>query len=286
MATLDEEAFALCSQHHGAQCVRGSISVLNKYTLLLIALQLGIDVMWLDFDIFLVRDPSAAIDRAVEGNDIVMGYDYDSDCICNGYFFLRARPEAHRWLFWLVRWLYDHPYEHDQRAISALLNYTERVAAEPHELPPVPRWNAFDVDNEFINFPSWEGRYEDLQMVHFVDGSAFSLYGRASWDPSIPEAKRQSADLRERTTFPEDAGAELTPMEAFYRPGGAAGVPPEDLWAAAPELRRLLDARRKPKPKVRQRCGILPMVASAHSGYGWLAGNTAPRPEEAVPGVG
>lgn len=30
---------------------------------------------------------------------------------------------------------------------------------------------------------------EELILVHFVDGSAFSLYGRPSWDPSIPEEK-------------------------------------------------------------------------------------------------
>jgi len=287
MATLDEEAYALCTQHHGAQCVRGSISVLNKYTLLLIALQLGIDVMWLDFDIFLVRDPSAAIDRATKGNDVVIGYDYSSDCLCNGFFFLRARPGAHLWLFHLLRWLYDHPYEHDQRAISAFLNYTERIAAEPRELPPVPRWNAFDVDNEFVNWNAWEGRYEELQLVHFVDGSAFSLYGRPSWDPSIPEAKRRSAELGEGSVLQEvqsagAAGAELSPMEAFYRPGGAAGASPEDLWAADPQLRRLMDAQRRPRPKVRQRCGILPMVQSAHSGYGWLAGSTAPQTEAAT----
>jgi len=289
MATLDEEAYALCSEHHGAQCVRGSISVLNKYTLLLIALQLGIDVMWLDFDIFLVRDPSAAVARAVEGRDVVMGYDYDSDCICNGFFYLRARPSAHHWLFQLLRWLYDHPYEHDQRAISAFLNYTERVAAGSDELPAVPRWHVFDVDNEFINWNSWEGRYEELQLVHFVDGSAFSLYGRPSWDPSIPEAKRLQAQRSEGIAVPEPQGgeaasSELSPMEAFYLSSSAAGVAPEELWTAAPELRQLLDQQRKPKPKVKQRCGILPMVSSAHSGYGWLA-DGAPPPWEAAAGA-
>merc|ERR1711920_344145 len=149
--------------------------------------------MWLDFDIFLIRDPGDAIAETVRGRDLVMGYDFDSDCICNGFFYLRSRPEIHRWLFELVRWLYDHPFEHDQRAISAFLTYTERISAEPDELPPVPNWHVFDVDNTFINWNSWEGHYDDLVLVHFVDGSAFSLYGRPSWDPSIPTAKVQQA---------------------------------------------------------------------------------------------
>merc|ERR1712151_739859 len=83
MATLDQEAYELCTIHHAGRCIPGSVSVLNKYTILLIALQLGIYVMWLDFDIFLVRDPGPLIAAAVagspEGYDVLMGYDYESD---------------------------------------------------------------------------------------------------------------------------------------------------------------------------------------------------------------
>ena len=32
-------------------------------------------------------------------------------------------------------------------------------------------------------------QFSCLFQVHFVDGSAFSLYGRPSWDPSIPIQK-------------------------------------------------------------------------------------------------
>lgn len=267
MATLDQEAFDLCQKYHyGEQCVPGSISVLNKYTLLLIGLQLGVDVMWLDFDIFVIRDPGPAIARAAEGYDLLMGYDYTSDCICNGFFYVRARPETHLWLFELVRWLYDNPYEHDQRAISAFLNYTEKISAKSSQMPPVPRWFVFDVDNTFVNWNSWEGRYERLQLVHFVDGSAFSLYGRPSWDPSIPEAKVAEAD----GWVHEDESAVVdTPMQAFYV-REAIDADPEDFFGAAPALKRLLDAQVKPRPALRQACGILPSVETANKGYGWI----------------
>merc|ERR1740123_688518 len=89
MATLDRDAHDLCERHHSGRCIPGSISVLNKYTVLLVALQLGLDVMWLDFDIFLVRDPGPLIATAAEGYDVLMGYDYDSDCLCNGFFYIR-----------------------------------------------------------------------------------------------------------------------------------------------------------------------------------------------------
>ncbi|CAK9115389.1 unnamed protein product [Durusdinium trenchii] len=88
LATLDSTAYELCLQHHGL-CVRGQVSVLNKYTLLLVALQLGFDVMWLDFDIFLVRHPTKALQQASQGYDLLMGYDLESDCLCNGFFFIR-----------------------------------------------------------------------------------------------------------------------------------------------------------------------------------------------------
>eukprot|EP00929_Paragymnodinium_shiwhaense_P007817 TRINITY_DN111717_c0_g1_i1.p1 TRINITY_DN111717_c0_g1~~TRINITY_DN111717_c0_g1_i1.p1 ORF type:complete len:732 (+),score=68.13 TRINITY_DN111717_c0_g1_i1:23-2197(+) len=277
MATLDEEAFNLCSQHHGPQCVKGTVSVFNKYTLLLIALQLGIDVCWLDFDIFLVRNPSFALATAVEPPgagiryDILMGYDYDSDCLCNGFFYLRARPSTHRWLFELVRWMFDHPYEHDQRAIGAFLNYTEKISAKPHELPPVPRWHVFDVENDFVNWGSWEGRtYERLMLLHFVDGSAFSLYGRDAKDPSVPDAKRrQLASEASQAEAQQPKTEEFSAMDAFYRPEVVAAAA-DDIWRIAPELKRRLDSQRRSKPFKKQACGILPDVASSHDGYGWI----------------
>jgi len=259
----------------------------------LIALQLGIDAMWLDFDIFLVRNPGRAIvealnpaarKRAPGPYDVLMGYDYDSDCLCNGFFYLRARPRVHRWLFELVRWLYDHPFEHDQRAISAFLNYTELITASPEELPPVPRWHVFDVENAFINWGSWEGSsFEELTLVHFVDGSAWTLYGRPTWDASIPETKR-------RQLAAEGGGAADTfsPMDAFYS-SEVVNAAPEELLVATPSLpdqlsvRRLLVGQRRPKPTVKQPCGILPGVSSAHVGYGWLTQDGSEPPWMDVP---
>eukprot|EP00913_Durusdinium_trenchii_P001319 g1217.t1 len=203
LATLDSTAYELCLQHHGL-CVRGQVSLRNKYTLLLVALQLGFDVMWLDFDIFLVRHPTKALQQASQGYDLLMGYDLESDCLCNGFFFIRANEKTHAWLFEMLRWLYNHPYEHDQRAISAFLNYTERISLK-------------------------------LILVHFVDGSAFSLYGRPSWDPSIPAEKRLGDDQPAPST-----------MEAFYQPE-MAELPPEQLETSY--LGQLLKAKVKKKPE-------------------------------------
>ncbi|OLP87705.1 hypothetical protein AK812_SmicGene31060 [Symbiodinium microadriaticum] len=64
-------------------------------------------------------------------------------------------------------------------------------------------------------------------------------------------------------------GASST-MDSFYRPE-VASLPPAELWLRAPEVSALLQQRVVPKPGQKQKCGILPMVVSAHSGYGWLA---------------
>merc|ERR1712217_773138 len=100
------------------------------------------------------------------------------------------------------------------------------------------------------------------------DGSAFSLYGRPSWDPSIPKSKVQMLDAE--NTGEVRSGNQLSPMDAFYDHQTAADAAPGQLWQLAPELHQLLGSRIKVKPAMRQPCGILPGVISAHSGYGWL----------------
>ncbi|CAE7332516.1 unnamed protein product, partial [Symbiodinium pilosum] len=59
-------------------------------------------------------------------------------------------------------------------------------------------------------------------------------------------------------------------MDLFYDPQVTA-LPPSELWRGAPQVTAMLQQRVVPKPKQKQKCGILPMVASAHAGYGWLA---------------
>ena len=74
--------------------------MMNKYTLALVALQLGLDVMVMDFDTFLMRNPTARIYEQAEHrkSDLLMGYSFVADCICNAFFFLRARPVVVTWV--------------------------------------------------------------------------------------------------------------------------------------------------------------------------------------------
>eukprot|EP00971_Amphidinium_carterae_P099907 1975522-Amphidinium_carterae.1 len=83
--------------------------------------------------------------------DVLIAYDYITDCVCNGFFYIRALPETHQWLFEIVRWLYNNPYEHDQRAISAFLNYTERIAILPEDSRRCIMENHMGLKEHFVD---------------------------------------------------------------------------------------------------------------------------------------
>merc|ERR1712060_872336 len=71
-------------------------------------------------------------------------------------------------------------------------------------------------------------------------------------------------------------------MDVFYTPEAEAASP-EDLWTAAPRLKLLLDSKVKPKPVLKQPCGILPSVQSAYQGYGWIVDEQARRQRRGAP---
>ncbi|CAJ1369261.1 unnamed protein product, partial [Effrenium voratum] len=59
---LDEPALAECRKVKG-YCVRGTPSILNKFTLPLVLLHEDVDVFWLDMDVFLFQNPLPSLNR-------------------------------------------------------------------------------------------------------------------------------------------------------------------------------------------------------------------------------
>ncbi|CAD7922901.1 unnamed protein product [Amoebophrya sp. A25] len=425
---LDRDTLLECEKQNAelgypGRCAEGeSISSLNKFTIVLLALQLGIDVFWLDLDLFLVQDPSDSVlaltrgggdgdiddkwdfsikyadwkqrtdvglyplhgdalsalteegrrsgwyqsawkelrqknsgmemlvhhnhkDAAAPSRDppyeMLISYAFESDCICNGFFFLKSTPTMTRWLWELLVWLYQHPYEHDQRAMSAFLNYTEKVSFPAHNPnlggerengngyaapgdesqsgeqgqgaqegkpknhvsevdhvwhpPPVPRWFVFEPHNHFVNWPGWTGSLDEIKLIHFLDGAAYSLYGRGDWDASIPENRRSIAEeisaaassatastkqdkgtvvrddelpqkLPQVLVETQDASASV--LDIFYQ----EEVEREEGSSSLTKLQKtmIMEQRRESVPLERQKCGILPNVDSAHKGIGWV----------------
>ena len=58
----------------------------------------------------------------------------------------------------------------------------------PDEIKNKLKFLSFDAVNKFPHWPSWTGNIHDIFLIHFVDGSAYSLYGRDTDDPSINPA--------------------------------------------------------------------------------------------------
>ena len=82
----------------------------------------------------------------VECLEVLLSESFAASCICSGV--VLFRPGSRAWLRELLVWLWEHPYEHDQKAVSAFLLAGERVAPA-HTLPvpntvPVPRWGTLD----------------------------------------------------------------------------------------------------------------------------------------------
>ncbi|CAJ1337173.1 unnamed protein product, partial [Effrenium voratum] len=88
--------------------------------------------------------------------------------------------EVRHWLQKLLVWMYQHPYEHDQKAFSAFLRAGERVAFEeeltvrPEEMP---RWGFLDPETEFVSarhvdVAGWFGDADRIVAFHMLHGDS------------------------------------------------------------------------------------------------------------------
>ncbi|CAE7713149.1 LIP5 [Symbiodinium necroappetens] len=177
--TLDQEAFELCLVENGQRCIRGTPSIMNKFTLPLMCAHLGLDTVWIDLDVFLMVDPTPALlEHAERGPyDLLVSGSFEADCICNGIVYFRSTRVVVDWLLSVLVWMYHHPYEHDQKTFSAFLNYTERVSKDDLDLPQIPLWDTLDPINQFVTPDTfegngWTGDLENIVIYHFLNGEA------------------------------------------------------------------------------------------------------------------
>lgn len=104
---------------------------------------------------------------------------FETHCICNGIVYFRATENVRKWLVDITHWMYDHPYEHDQKAFAAWLDHTELVAHR--ELPrsgTLPRWGTLDPIKQIVTAAVVEGNgwmsdtHEDVVLFHFLHGDS------------------------------------------------------------------------------------------------------------------
>jgi len=178
---LDVAALEECRAASGI-CIRGTPSILNKFTLPLILLQHGLDVMWLDLDVFLFQSPTPHVLKQQRSGDyeLLISGAFAVDCVCSGVVFFRAVPRTRKWLEELLVWMYEHPYEHDQKAVSAFLRAGERVAfdeALPVRPEEAPRWAFLDPETQFVSarhvdVAGWTGDPDDIVAFHMLHGDS------------------------------------------------------------------------------------------------------------------
>eukprot|EP00392_Amoebophrya_sp_AT5.2_P000727 g728.t1 len=220
------------------ECVRAyERSILNKFSLPLLLLNFGYSVLWVDFDTYLLRNPVDAVVKTLRGGpragnkgelevdlgdgekideapDLLISGSFATECVNSGVvFFNRASAKTGRWLAEVLHWMYDHPYEHDQKTVSAFLFAGERVAF-PHQMPSWVaaeenrmRFGYLDSEVEFVtsrNVPdggwwhrSWYDKEaaertveqgmtikeipERMVLFHFLHGESDQSLGGHGW---------------------------------------------------------------------------------------------------------
>eukprot|EP00397_Hematodinium_sp_SG-2012_P013775 GEMP01013998.1.p1 GENE.GEMP01013998.1~~GEMP01013998.1.p1 ORF type:complete len:312 (+),score=52.56 GEMP01013998.1:987-1922(+) len=242
--TLDDDAYARCIEAQGL-CIRGTPTILHKFTLPLMFLHANYHVLWIDFDVFLFKNPIPyVVARALETNSsILTSGAFGADCVNSGIVYFSWTEEVKVWVFHVLHWMYEHPYEHDQKTVSAFLRAGERVAFEEALPVKAPRWDFLDPAVQFVSarhvpVAGWTGDMRDMVIFHFLNGDSDASFGSHQF--------AQRVGLGEYRML----------MDAFYNRTEedlySTTKPP---WEVAPELRELLMLSwQESRPTKRGRC--------------------------------
>jgi len=80
----------------------------------------------------------------------------------------------------IFRWLYDHPFEEDQKSLSAFLNASERNSMDTFP-SKIPNWATLDPVKQFVTVgkfadTGWIANenddFEEMIMFHFLHGES------------------------------------------------------------------------------------------------------------------
>eukprot|EP00928_Gymnodinium_smaydae_P042974 TRINITY_DN28897_c0_g1_i1.p1 TRINITY_DN28897_c0_g1~~TRINITY_DN28897_c0_g1_i1.p1 ORF type:complete len:756 (+),score=61.85 TRINITY_DN28897_c0_g1_i1:85-2352(+) len=98
----------------------------SKFVLIPLLLALGLDVAWLDIDVFVIRDPTAAyLEKAAAYDGDVFTTDHWSlTCLNHGVFYIRASDRTLVWILYYIKWLHQNPFSHDQDGWDSFLGHS------------------------------------------------------------------------------------------------------------------------------------------------------------------
>lgn len=185
------EACEACKGAHSlpSLCVFGKQrTIYNKYTASAAILGAGFDVFYLDFDVFLMRDPRPALYSAAGSHSVLVTRDFGSECLNTGVILFRADAGATAFVQRILVWLWFYAFEFSQKAFSAFLG-VEQVFHK--DLPPIgrvekmsreppPKWATLESTNQFVtnmvygssredSVEGWYGELDEIVTYHFLD---------------------------------------------------------------------------------------------------------------------
>lgn len=236
----DGTAQAECTRVNGAGCIPGNLpGIMNKFTIPWLLVLHGVDVVWVDFDVYFFQNPTPYLleHQNFQNAEILITGSFATHCICSGIVYFRATEGVRAWLVDVLHWMYDHPYEHDQKCFAAWLDHTERVNLDAklprsrvlsedtpfsHHPPSdtktkkVPQWGILESVTQFVTAAVVEGNgwmgasWRDVVLFHFLHGD------------SDKEAKMNYSGgwLKNSTMYKEMLGIEEEEEEVFLENNG------------------------------------------------------------------
>jgi len=158
-----------------------------KFYLLPILLSLGVDIAWLDLDIFVFKDPTwRLLEQAYRGpgqsKDVVVTDHFDEHCLNHGVFMVRSSDRSLLWVLRYIEWLHWYPFGHDQNGWDAFLRHS---IVEP-QLPAALHTDAainvsygiLSTELEYVTLTGWAGPLYDRSaalLLHFTTTQGISF---------------------------------------------------------------------------------------------------------------
>ncbi|CAK9012271.1 Nucleotid_trans domain-containing protein [Durusdinium trenchii] len=162
---------ALGRQSEDVICwVPETASQVHRFTGIQGLIHLGIDVIYLDMDTFLLRDPTARFQAAAVGWDALFARHGDGDCVNIGVFYLKANGRTAVWMSQFLAWYHDHPFEIDQRGLHIFLGLPSmqlEVAHIPKDLVRIRGSVLEDWNEVVIGDIGWVGSFPMMQIFHW-----------------------------------------------------------------------------------------------------------------------
>jgi len=151
-----------------------------KFYLMPIFLTLGVDVAWLDLDIFIFRDPTRRLLEQMYARpglprDVIVTDHFDEHCLNHGVFMVRASDRALLWMLQYIQWLHWYPFGHDQNGWDAFLGHSIVEPQLPAALQTDPELNTsyrvLSTELEYVTLTGWAGTEEQRDralLLHFT----------------------------------------------------------------------------------------------------------------------